>query len=133
MAPKPLRLRLLPGRLAVSRLDPQTPLPEWVSGDFCSLTRTSDELSVVCDASAVPAGIESESGWQAFQVQGPLAFGLTGILASIVRPLAEAAISIFAISSFDTDYVLVKEDNVEGAIEVLRQAGHEVERADMIP
>ena len=128
-----LRIHLMPGQFAVCKLDPGAAIPGWAGGLICSITRTPEELSIVCNADAVPAQIQCEAGWRALQVQGPLPFGLTGILESIARPLAEAEISIFAVSTFDTDYVLVKEDNVERAIHALRHAGHEVVSGDMIP
>lgn len=91
------------------------------------MTWTVDETSVVCNAAAVPPGIQTETGWRAFVVAGPLDFGLTGILLSIAQPLAQAGISIFALSTYDTDYVLVKESNLDKAIAALVAAGHSVQ------
>jgi hypothetical protein len=120
-------LFLLDYRLAVCRLGPHHEVPEWaVGGAFSSVTRTSTELSVVCREEAVPDGIRRESGWRIFQVEGPLDFALTGILASIARPLAEAGVSLFAVSTFDTDYVMVRERDVEAAVRALRAVGHRV-------
>ena len=122
-----LTLLLLEGRLAVCRLAPGDEVPAWASdGAFTSVTRTRDELSVVCAEGAVPEGIRSEGGWRVFRMEGPLDFGMTGILASVAVPLAGAGVSIFAVSTFDTDYVLVKEGEVPRAIAALRVAGHRV-------
>jgi uncharacterized protein len=122
-----LTLALLEGRFAVCRLAPGDEVPAWVSGGtFTSVTRTRDELSVVCAESAVPQRIRREDGWRVFKIEGPLDFGLTGILASVTAPLAAAGVSIFALSTFDTDYVMVKEEGVKRAVEALAAAGHRV-------
>ena len=122
-----LTLALIEGRFAVCRLAPGDEVPAWANGgSFTSVTRTRDELSVVCAEGAVPEGIRCEGGWRIFQTEGPLDFALTGILASVAVPLAEAGVSIFAVSTFDTDYVLVREENVPRAITALRAAGHQV-------
>jgi hypothetical protein len=121
----PLTLSLLADTFAICRLGSSAPIPSWVTnGDFFSITRTPDELSIVCRQSDVPSEIQSERDWRYLQVNGPLDFSLTGILASLATPLANAGISIFAISTFDTDYLLVKEIHRDKAIDVLRQAGH---------
>jgi hypothetical protein len=120
----PLALRLLPGRLAVCRLHPHDPLPAWVFHDeatFWSLTRTPDEMSLVCDEDSVPPSIARvEPGWRAFRVEGPIPFDATGVLASLATPLADAGIPLFALSTYDTDVVLVKEHDLERALAVLR-------------
>jgi len=121
-----LRLAVLPGDLAVCRLDSDAEWPSWTNGSFVSVTRTSDELSVICDDAAVPSDVRAERGWRAMRVQGPIPFETTGVAAALVSPLAAASISVFLIATFDTDYLLVKEDVLAGAIEVLRTAGHEV-------
>jgi hypothetical protein len=121
----PLRLLALPELLAVCRLAADDAFPAWLPArGFVSVTRTAGELSIVCAQDAVPAGLRCEPGWRALAVEGPLDFGLTGVLASIAAPLAEAGISIFAISTFDTDYVLVKDERLNEAAEALRRAGH---------
>jgi len=119
-------LRLLAGRFAVCRLAVDARVPEWAAGDFSSVTRTPDELSAVCREDAVPDGVKCERGWRVFQVAGPLEFSLTGVLAAIAGPLADAGVSIFAISTFDTDYVLVKDEVLAKAVEALKGAGHRV-------
>ena len=115
-------LRVLAGRYAICRLAPDTEAP----ARYFSVTRTPEELSVVCAESDVPAGAPCEPGWCVLQVAGPLDFNLTGVLAAIAVPLAQAGVSIFALSTFDTDYVLVKDENLERALEALRTAGHGV-------
>jgi len=124
-----LALSLLAERLAVCRLEPGAPLPAWAGGALTAFTRTPDELSVVCAEAGVPAGVQMEGGWRALKVAGPLDFGLTGILAALAGPLAAAGVSIFAISTYDTDYVLIKETALERAVAVLRAAGHPVTAA----
>ena len=121
-------LELLSGRLSICRLDASAPLPDWVATarGFTSVTRTLDELSIVCPEDAIPAGVPSEEGWRIFKIRGPLDFALTGVLASVAEPLAHAGIAIFAISTFDTDYVMVKESDSEAAAQALRAAGHRV-------
>ena len=122
-----LNLQLLDARLAVCRLDPRAAIPDWAwQGEFASVTRTRDELSVVCSASAVPAGIKAQLGWRAFRVVGTQDFALVGILASLTAPLAEAGISLFALATFDTDYLLVQEGDLPRAIAALRAGGHHV-------
>lgn len=100
-------------------------MPDWALGaGFFSATRTSDELSVVCDEGRVPADVRVERAWVGLKLEGPFPFAMTGVLASFLQPLAEAGISIFAVSTFDTDYVLVKREKLERAIAVLSTAGH---------
>ncbi len=125
MAPQTdLPLIILPDRLAVCRLPAEAPYPEWARpGGLLALIRTADELSVVCVERYVPPDARAERGWRALQVQGPLEFAMTGVLASIAVPLARAGVSIFALSTFDTDYILVKEAALERAVEALSQAG----------
>ncbi len=126
-AAAPLTLLLLPGRVAVARLGPLEPIPAWAATQpFFSITRTAGELSIACAEHAVPQGVVAERGWRMLQVQGVLDFALVGILASLAAPLAQAGISIFSVSTFDTDAVLVKEDKRAQAIAALRAAGHQV-------
>ena len=121
-----LRLTVLPEKLAVCRLGPAEDVPQWVAGAFTSVTRTPDELSIVCDDQAVPPHVRAERGWRLLRVEGPLPFELTGIAAAFVTPLADARISVFPIATFDTDYLLVKEECLAAAVEALRSAGHDV-------
>lgn len=126
-APRPLVLRVLPYPLAIVRLAADSAHPAWATGDaLLSITRTSDELSIVCDEACVPTDAVVEPGWRALAVEGPLAFELAGVLASIAVPLAAAGVSIFAVSTYDTDYVLVKSEVLGRAREALTRAGHSV-------
>jgi hypothetical protein len=99
------------GDFVVAKADPDEELPEFAGGWF-SLTRTPEELSVVCLEEDAPAGFEGESGWAMFRVSGKLDFGLTGILYRLTEPLAKASVSVFAISTFDTDYLLVRNESL---------------------
>lgn len=120
-----MNLETLPQRLAICKLDPGAAIPPWATkGAFFSVTRTSDELSIVCEQAALPSGQSAQTDWRALKVQGPLDFALTGILASLAAPLASAKISLFALSTFDTDYLLVKDAELARAIEALAKAGH---------
>jgi len=120
-----LAFRRLPGRFAVCRLAAGASLPDWgFAGPFASVSRTAEELSVVCAEESVPTEVHTERGWVGFKLEGPFAFSQTGILAAFIAPLAESRIPIFAISTFDTDYVFVKEESVAAALATLRDAGH---------
>lgn len=123
-----LRLNLLPERFAICQLPADAALPGWAAGNFFAIVRTPEELSVVCRDDAAPAEVRAERGWRALRVAGTLDFALTGILAAIAAPLAEAAISIFAISTYDTDYVLVREITLAQAVDALTAAGHLVDQ-----
>ena|SRR5579872_6854793 len=116
-----LTLSVMPISLAIVRLNTSLSIPLWAieGGDFFSITKTQDELSVVCAEERVPQGVKVEKGWRCLKVEGPLDFGLTGILSSLAHPLAEAKISIFAISTFDTDYIMIKKENLQKAVAVL--------------
>jgi hypothetical protein len=120
-----LRFRLLDGTFAVARLDPSSPIPEWSTrGAFTTVTRTAEELSIVCEEEAVPEEVRAERGWRALQLEGPIAFETTGVAARFTNALAARAISVFVISTFDTDYLLVKEASLDAAISALRDDGH---------
>jgi hypothetical protein len=122
------KLQLMSDVYAVCRLDGNAPLPDWaIRGPFFSITRTAGELSVVCPDSRVPAGVRKESGWKILMVQGPLGFSLTGVLASLTDPLAREGISVFALSTYDTDYLLVKQEQLKQAVRVLAADGYNVE------
>jgi len=128
-----LRLRLLEGTFAVCRLAPEEPLPEWARGELVSIARTREELSVVCAESAVPDGVRREGDWRCLGVVGPLPFSAVGVLASLVSPLSEAGISIFVLSTFDTDYLMVKYEHLTRALLTLRDSGHTLERPGVAP
>jgi hypothetical protein len=119
-------LILLPGRYAVCRLPPDAALPDWPSGEFVSVSRSAEELSVVCREEAVPQGVRQENGFRCLRIDGTLDFGLVGVLAALLTPLAGAGVSVFAVSTFDTDYLLLKETDLARAVEALRAAGHAV-------
>jgi uncharacterized protein len=120
-------LSLLPGEYAICRLAPDDADPPWARGSRISaIVRTADELSVLCLAEKIPAGVKCEGGWRLFKFRGPFAFTQTGILASVLNPLAEARIGILAVSTFDTDYVLVKHNDLDRARALLVESGHEV-------
>lgn len=112
--------------LAVCRLPAMAQVPAWVGGDVVSVTRTADELSIVCAADAVPIGTVVEGPFRALAVRGPLAFTLVGVLASLLAPLAAAEVPVFVVSTYDTDLVLVPDDRVAAAAAALTDAGHRV-------
>src|SRR3954452_21743366 len=122
-----LTLGLLKGRYAVSRLDPGCAIPQWATGSFVSMTRTHEELSIVCLEDNVPDGVETERDWRGLAIVGRLDFSLVGILSSLLGPLAQAGIPVFVTSTFNTDYLFVKQGRLEQALEVLRKAGHEID------
>lgn len=125
---EPLILTLVPVRLAVCRLAAGEPIPAWaVLGSFFSITRTADELSIVCPERLAPVDVQAERGWRALKVAGPLDFALTGILSGLSGALAKAGISLFAISTYDTDFVLVRAADLDGAITALEVAGYRVD------
>jgi uncharacterized protein len=125
--PASLRLSVLEHRLAVCRLEPRAEIPTWASGaSFFCVTRTAGELSVICPEERIPAGTPCERGWRALELEGPLEFGLTGVLASLAVPLAESEVGILAIATYETDYVLVQEWQLDLAAQTLRERGHEV-------
>lgn len=121
-----LRIAILPHRLAVCRLSPSAPFPSWIRGSFTSVTRTDEELSIVCDDDAVPADVQAERGWRLLKVEGPIPFEMTGVAAALVAPLADARISVFLLATYDTDYLLLKDESFARAVDVLRAAGHAV-------
>jgi uncharacterized protein len=124
-----LALSLLPGTFAVCRLPADAPLPRWAQRRtrFSALIRTPDELCVVCDQLTVPKKVRAEGGWSLMQVKGPLDFSLVGVLASLALPLAQAGVSVFAISTYDTDYLLVRQAELGRAEQALLKAGHRLE------
>jgi hypothetical protein len=119
-----LTLALLTGGYAVCRLPADAPVPAWAAGELVSVTRTADELSVVSLEGGVPADVRVERGWRCLRVAGTLGFELVGVLAALLAPLAGAGVGVFALSTFDTDYLLVKEADLARAVAALRAAGH---------
>ena len=124
-----LKLTLLPDTLAICRLPRDAAIPGWaLASDFYSITRTADELSLVCHQRDVPDDVQRDGDWRCLKVHGPLAFSMVGVMASLATPLADAGISIFVISTFDTDYLLVKQAPLESALAALTAAGHSIIR-----
>jgi hypothetical protein len=122
-----LTIVVYPGLYAISRLDSGAAVPAWVGGArFLTITRTASELSIVCEEQMVPAEVHAERNRRLMQIEGTLAFTLTGVLASVAAPLAGAGISIFAVSTYDTDYLLVSEEDLQEATQVLESAGHAI-------
>ena len=119
----------MPGAYAICRWSADAALPDWVNeGAFTSVTRTPTELSAICAADSVPAGAACDGPWRILAVRGPLDLALTGVMASLATPLADAAVSLFAISTYDTDYLLVRSETLDRAVEALTGAGHRVHR-----
>lgn len=122
-----LKLSMTDETCSVCRLSADEGIPHWVpAAGFVSITRTADELSVVCGSGSVPPSVRAEHGFRILKIDGPLDFSLTGILVAVAGPLAAAGIPIFAVSTFDTDYVLVKAGELQRAVAVLQAAGHDV-------
>jgi uncharacterized protein len=120
-------LRVLPGSYTICRLDPQQEVPSWAlasTSEFTSVTRSRDELSIICPADALPAGLHPGKDWRCLRIEGTSALDEPGVLVSVAGPLADAQVSVFAIATYDTDYLLV--NDIVGAITALRQAGHQV-------
>jgi hypothetical protein len=123
-----------PGLLAICRLPADAAIPEWANGGgLWAAVRTEDELSVVCKDAVVPPDVTAERRWRALKVQGTLNFSLVGVLASLADVLAKAGISIFVISTYDTDYLLIKEEKLADAFNALQGAGHGVILGDTGP
>jgi len=123
-----MTLHCLSGSYAVVQLKAEEAIPNWASsaGVFCSITRTPQELSIVCDESLVPSGSLCESNRRLVKVDGPLDFSLTGILSGLLQPLAVAKISVFTISTFDTDYILIHKEKLAAAIAIWNNDGHQI-------
>jgi hypothetical protein len=129
-ATRHLELSLLPERFAISRLAADAPIPAWATqGPFFSVTRTGDELSIVTEISRVPVGVQSQPGWRVLKVHWPFVLSEIGVLAALTAPLAEAKISLFAVSTFDTDYLLLASETLPAAITGLERAGHSIHRS----
>ena len=120
-------LILLPGTYAICRLAPDAQHPKWAASDiFCSVTYTQDECSIICPIQNVPSNVQTESSWRGLRVHGPLDFAQTGVVASLAQPMAEAHISIFTISTFDTDYLFIRQENFAAACSALKNSGHHI-------
>jgi uncharacterized protein len=127
MARYQLKFRWLPGPYSIVRLAPDAPVPDWATkGEFTSITRTGDELSIVCQVGNLPADVHSPHRWICLKLEGPFPFSQTGVLLSFIEPLSNSGVPIFAISTYDTDYVLIQEEYAGDAVSALQQAGHEL-------
>ncbi len=114
-------------RLALCRFEPDSQVPAWaIRGSFSSVTRTAEELSILCEAGLVPASVPSENDWACLKIAGLIPLTQTGVLAAFIAPLSERGIAIFTISTFDTDYVLVRESSLDTALAALKASGHEI-------
>jgi hypothetical protein len=120
-------IELIDGDYAVCKLPPTDPIPHWANTPFCVFLRSTDELAVLCEQKLIPSGVQCEAGWKLLKLRGPFEFTAVGVLASILDPLAKSNISILSYSAFDTDYVLVKREQLPRTCLVLEQAGHTVE------
>lgn len=120
-----ITLELADGEYAVSRLQADAPMPSWADGPgFVTISRSAVELSIVCLAERVPDGTTTEAGWSCLRFVGPFAFGATGIVLSVVRPLAQGGLGVFVISTFDGDHILLKQADLSRALVLLENAGH---------
>lgn len=129
MPENPLTLNVLRETFSLCRLDANSPIPDWaIHSRWFSVTRTPDELSITCPAEEVPPSIDCEKDWKCIQVAGPLGFTQVGILASLASPLADVNVTIFSISTYDTDYIFVKEKDLEVSIQTLSHLGHWISR-----
>lgn len=125
-----LQLKVLPHRYAVCQLAADTPPPAWAfppGEGFASVSLTDDELSVVCRQDGVPQQVKAERGWRCLKVEGPLVFDAVGIMAGLTSALAAAGVAVFAISTYDTDYILVKDERLAASVEALRHQGYGVD------
>lgn len=124
------QLSLLPEHFAIVGLSPGAEIPAWATqGPFFSITRTSDELSIMVEESRVPASVSSQGGWRVIKVHGPFMLSEVGVLAALVGPLAAARVSVLTIATFDTDYLLVASESIAAAISALERAGHSFPRS----
>ena len=124
-----LAFTLLPATFAVCRLESGAPVPGWaLTGPFVSLTRTADELSVICPESAVPAGVVAAPGWRCLKLEGPFDFSVIGLVASFSSVLAGAGISLMVVCTYDTDYLLVRSPDLDRAIATLEAGGYRIRR-----
>ncbi|MBI2042106.1 MAG: ACT domain-containing protein [Candidatus Nealsonbacteria bacterium] len=120
MNTKKFTLSTLPEKLGICHFDKKSPIPGWAMDiNFCSITRTKDELSVVCPQDKIPGGVLAEKNWRAFKLEGTADLFSVGVIASLSQPLAEAGISLFIVSTYETNYILVEEKNLAKSKEIL--------------
>lgn len=123
-----MNLILLQDAYAICRLEPTASIPTWAKGNFISITYTPKELSIVCRQDSIPQHIRHEANWRILEVEGPMDLSLVGVMARLTQPLAKAGVNVFVISTFDTDYILVKDEKLESAVTALQQEGHSLTR-----
>jgi uncharacterized protein len=122
-----LRFRQLPGTYSIIRQNADASIPDWATtGDFSSITHTAHELSIVCRTENIPREVSPGPRWRCLQLEGPFAFSQTGVLLSFIEPLSNNGVPIFAISTYDTDYILIQEEFTGVALHALQAAGHEL-------
>ena len=125
--PRRFELSLLPERFAIAQLAPAAQVQPRSEASLYSVTRTADELSMVCPEAELPANARAQTGWRALKLRGPFALSEVGVLSSIATPLAEASISLFVISTFNTDYLLIHAEQLQSAVTALESAGHKIQ------
>jgi hypothetical protein len=119
---KNFTLSVLPEKLAICHLGKNSPIPDWTDFvSFCSITRTKDELSIVCPQDVIPGGVLFEKDWRAFKLEGDLSITSVGVIAALAKPLAEAGVSIFNVSTYETNYILVEDQSLAKAVKVLSE------------
>jgi hypothetical protein len=121
-----LTLDILPGWFAICRLDSEAAVPTWAAGALTSVTRTANELSILCDATGVPPTVTGQRDYRGLAVRGPLDFSLVGVVADLSRALAAASVSILVVSTYDTDYLFVRDAHLTRAVAALRDQGHTI-------
>ncbi len=120
-----VKLKQLEGVYAIAQVSSDSAIPEWADGDgFVSISRTDDELSVVCLEKRVPSGVTIDAGWSCFKFIGPFAFGESGVILAVIRPLSESGMGVFVVATFDGDVLLLKNVDVNPAKKLLLEAGH---------
>ncbi|CUH97386.1 hypothetical protein P22_3514 [Propionispora sp. 2/2-37] len=122
-----LTMDVLPDKIGICKLDVNQEIPLWaLQGEFFSITKTTEELSIVCSEENIPGAVLCERGWRALKLKGPFPFDLVGIVAQVSAAVARAGVGIFVISTYDTDYILVKAKDLDSAVEALRNDGHSI-------
>ena len=128
-----LTLSVIEGFYAIAKLSPDAVIPEWaMRGAFFSITRTAEELSLVVAESGIPPETEASRNWRMLKLHGPFAFNEVGVLAALANPLARLGVGIFVISTYDTDYLLVQQENIPVAVEALEHAGHRILQLELL-
>jgi hypothetical protein len=128
MAKSQLTISVLPEHLSICRLEADALVPAWIEkGTFVSVTRTREELTVICPQEHVPAEVKLSRNWRALKLEGPFDLDLVGLLVSVAAPLAQAGVGILPVGTYETDYVLVRQDQLDAAIRALRFVGCQVQ------